>query len=83
MSEQPPGEHGRSKVAEMPAADDPADDPADDGYDASCMTCGGEGHKECDDFDSSEGCWTHPACMGYGFCPNCRGSGLAKDQWYW
>lgn len=49
----------------------------------SCSTCGGEGYAECEDVNSSEGCWTHDNCNGYGFCPNCRGSGLAKDQWYW
>ncbi len=56
--------------------DCPAEEP-------DCMTCGGEGWCECEDTDSSEGCWV-AGCDGLSHrCPNCRGSGLAKDQQYW
>lgn len=48
-----------------------------------CMTCQGEGVEECEDTDSAEGCWA-PDCNGFiHTCPNCLGSGNAKDQRYW
>lgn len=50
---------------------------------AHCQTCHGEGWEFCEDQDSSEGCW-EPDCDDVTHtCPNCRGSGLAKDQWFW
>lgn len=60
-------------------------DTYDDEYDhgESCQTCLGEGFEECEDWNTSEGCW-EPDCSGtIHTCPNCRGSGRAKDQWYW
>lgn len=60
--------------------DDWDDWDADDG---TCQTCGGDGITECDDYNSSEGCW-EPDCDGRSHtCPNCRGSGRAADQTYW
>ena len=56
-----------------------------DDYDdePGCMTCGGEGYEECEDVNSSEGCW-EADCNGIiHTCPNCRGSGKAKDQRFW
>ena len=51
--------------------------------DDPCMTCGGDGIEECEDTDSAEGCW-EPDCNGrFHTCPNCRGSGNAKDQRFW
>ena len=61
------------------------DDDYDGTYDPdwSCQTCGGEGFEWCEDTNSSEGCW-EPDCNGrVHTCPNCRGSGARKDQWYW
>ena len=64
-----------------PAPDDDADgyDDDDDGYDA-CQTCAGDGYEDCwEPFD----CW-EPGCNGAAHkCTNCRGTGSAKDQWYW
>ena len=55
----------------------------DYGDEPGCMTCGGDGIEECEDVDSSEGCWVAD-CNGYHHtCTNCRGSGKAKDQVYW
>ena len=49
----------------------------------SCMTCRGEGWEWCEDTNSSEGCW-EPDCDGEAHtCPNCYGSGDAKDQRFW
>jgi|SRR5579862_4141355 len=45
---------------------------------ANCQTCCGDGWETC----------TDPLCFepdhhdGWHTCPNCRGTGLAKDQWY-
>ena len=49
----------------------------------ACQTCGGDGVEECEDFDTSEGCWERDCNGRIHTCPNCRGSGKAKDQWYW
>lgn len=47
-----------------------------------CKTCNGEGIGECHDTNSSEGCW-EPNCGGdWHRCPNCKGSGNAKDMWF-
>ena len=54
----------------------------DDDYEP-CQTCGGDGVEECEDFDTSEGCWERDCNGRIHTCPNCRGSGKAKDQWYW
>lgn len=52
----------------------------DEGRD--CMTCGGEGWGEPGyDWDDTDPLWYTPGTLEP--CPNCRGSGLAKDQWYW
>lgn len=58
-------------------------DPDYDPDSQNCQTCDGEGVEECQDHDSAEGCW-QPDCTGdCHTCPNCKGSGLARDQWYW
>ena len=59
---------------------DDYDDAADGG---PCQTCGGDGFEECEDTDSAEGCWIADCDGEIHTCPNCNGSGLAKDQWYW
>jgi hypothetical protein len=67
----------------MTIAQDHLDEPYDDDDEPGCQTCGGDGFEECEDVNSSEGCWI-AGCDGYFHtCPNCNGSGLAKDQWYW
>jgi hypothetical protein len=49
-----------------------------------CQTCGGEGFKECDDdCDQADDCGCPFGRAHLATCPNCRGSGDAKDQWYW
>ncbi len=48
-----------------------------------CQTCDGDGFELCEDVNSSEGCWESDCDGSAHTCPNCRGSGLAKDQWYW
>ena len=57
---------------------------ADLSYDPPCQTCGGDGIAECDgDCPESDdnGCpYAEPHFVK---CPNCRGSGRARDQWYW
>jgi hypothetical protein len=64
-------------------ADDYLDDFADEDGEPDCHTCGGEGVEECEDVNSAEGCW-EPSCNGdFHTCPNCKGSGRAKDCWYW
>lgn len=50
--------------------------------DESCQTCGGDGFEQCED-DSSEGCWEWDCDGDIHLCPNCYGSGRAKDQCYW
>lgn len=51
-----------------------------DGLDANCQTCGGDGFEECNE----PWCCFERDCDGdIHTCPNCRGSGCAKDQWYW
>lgn len=64
-------EGGATSVVEAPSA--VPDPPIADGCegDGSCQTCRGYGFVEAD-YDGRE----HR-------CPNCRGSGLAEDQWYW
>ena len=62
---------------------DYAEDDYGDGLEPNCQTCGGDGFEWCEDTNSAEGCW-QPDCDGSGHtCPNCKGSGQAKDQWYW
>lgn len=49
----------------------------------SCMTCSGDGWEWCEDTDSAEGCW-ESGCNGKSHtCPNCGGTGDAKDQRFW
>lgn len=62
----------------------PLNDLADEDLDDDpCVTCGGDGFEACEDQFSSEGCW-EPGCSGdLHRCPNCRGSGRAKDQRFW
>lgn len=51
--------------------------------DPNCQTCGGgDGFEECEDTDSAEGCWIAGCDGDFHTCPDCKGSGLAKDQWY-
>ncbi len=49
-----------------------------------CQTCLGDRYVECDgDCPESDDCGC-PYGGGHVIrCPNCRGSGKAKDQWYW
>lgn len=51
-------------------------DPADDFDEPSCHTCGGEGWVESVAAESGRYFWDDDSP---GKCPNCRGSGLAKD----
>ena len=46
--------------------------------DEDCPTCGGDGWEWCDDWD----CWEPDCKHGGHTCPNCHGSGLAKDCTY-
>lgn len=39
--------------------------------------------RECETSTSSEGCWESDCDGDFHTCPNCKGSGLAKDQRYW
>lgn len=55
------------------------DEPAE----SRCQTCGGDGFEWCEDQNSAEGCWAADCDGTAHTCPNCRGSGLAKDQWFW
>jgi hypothetical protein len=63
--------------------------PSDDDLEAElfeaqdCMTCCGDGFEECEDTDSAEGCWNADCDGVWHTCPNCRGSGRAKDQSWW
>lgn len=67
-----------------PCTDD-EDDPdydyeSDPDYEPDCMTCGGDGwmsaqEAECD--------WINYGQDEIARCPNCKGSGLAKDQCFW
>jgi hypothetical protein len=65
---------------DFPTSDEQAE--LDDGTDErECWTCGGDGYAECDEWDCM-----HPSANGRAHlatCPNCRGSGDAKDVWYW
>lgn len=54
-----------------------------DRYVTHCQTCGGDGFEFCEDTDSAEGCWVGDCDGEVHTCPNCRGSGRAKDQWFW
>jgi hypothetical protein len=49
----------------------------------NCQSCHGEGWEECQDSNTAEGCWIKDCDGDTHTCGNCRGSGLAKDQWYW
>ncbi len=49
-------------------------------YDDDCMTCGGEGFEECETTNRIEGCWERHCNGDFHECPNCHGSGRAKDQ---
>ena len=49
-----------------------------DDLEPDCHTCGGEGFEDCDDWD----CWEPNCRNGSHSCPNCHGSGLAKDCTY-
>ena len=53
----------------------------DEGH--NCMTCGGEGWEYCEEYSSIEGCWERDCNGATHTCFNCRGSGAAKDQWFW
>lgn len=44
-----------------------------------CQTCDGDGVEWCDDWD----CWERDCTGDSHLCPNCKGSGLASDQWFW
>lgn len=55
------------------------------GGEDSCQTCGGDGYGvEGEDWDMEDpvSSWTADE-DGISPCPNCGGSGLAKDQRYW
>ena len=69
--------HGNGSMV----ADD--DELGDYDPDWACRTCGGDRFEECEDTDTSEGCWEQDCNGRIHTCPNCRGSGQAKDQWYW
>lgn len=62
----------------MSATDYDPDDDLD--YGADCQTCGGEQIEECDDI---LGCFVKGCDGNYHTCPNCKGSGRARDQWFW
>ena len=47
---------------------------------ATCHTCCGEGWVDSVAEETGRHFWDDD---GPGECPNCRGSGLAKDCWYW
>lgn len=53
------------------------DDDTDEG---TCQTCGGDGIEEC---ESTLDCWERDCTDGIHTCPNCGGSGRAKDQTWW
>ena len=55
----------------------------DDEDEPACQSCGGEGIEECEDVNSSEGCWAAHCNGSFHECTNCHGSGQAKDQTYW
>lgn len=72
-----------SKDNDYPSAAVPAVEEHDDDYeghqDRDCFTCGGDGYVMGSDLDD-------PLWYDYDEvykCPNCRGSGNAKDQTYW
>lgn len=68
-------------------ADDPdrsadASDYDDNDFDPEhpCHTCGGDGFVDSVAEESGRWGWDEDEP---GQCPNCNGSGLAKDCWYW
>lgn len=70
----------------FPAPVEPEWSCEDDDYDPDdpgCQTCGGDGFEECEDSNSSEGCWERRCNGRLHECPNCGGSGLARDQRFW
>ena len=58
------------------------DDDLDWDEESDCRTCGGDGWGVVgDDWDAADPFWDIPRTIQR--CPNCRGSGLAKDQQFW
>ena len=55
------------------------DEYSDEGFDSRCQTCAGDGFEWCEEWD----CWQRDCDGDAHTCPNCRGSGAARDQWYW
>lgn len=72
-----------SEVATVMETDHPEHDLDEEDFDLECHTCGGEGwgivgvHWDSDDPVNG------PYPSEVEKCPNCLGSGLAKDCWYW
>ena len=67
---------------DFPTSDEQAE--LDDPEEGRCWTCGGDGMVECDgDCPASDDCGCPYANAHLTTCPNCRGSGAAKDVWYW
>ncbi len=60
--------------------DDEDNDPYYYELDTRCNTCGGDGFVESVAAETGRHFWD---TEGPGKCPNCRGSGLARDCWYW
>lgn len=48
--------------------------------DPLCMTCGGDGVMGAQEANCD---WINYGPNELDVCPNCRGSGLAKDQQFW
>jgi hypothetical protein len=58
------------------------DDPDDWDEEADCWMCGGDGWGIVGvDWDTFDPLWDEAGEVRR--CPNCRGSGRAKDCWYW
>ena len=61
---------------------EPDDEYDDDDLDpeSACHTCLGDGYVDSVAAETGRHGWDDE---GPGKCPNCKGSGLAKDCWWW
>ena len=70
-------------IAEIELNDDWDGEEDLDPEEVFCWTCGGDGCGVVGVDWESEDCVNGPYPGEIEKCPNCHGSGLAKDCWYW